>query len=228
MAPAFIFVDPYGFKVPGGLLSALMAAGRIELFVNVIWRELDMAIRQRPGPTHGLATTLDEIFVGDSWRGIDGDTPDRRQDQATQLLADAIGAKWCTHVRMSTGGTTTRYLLLHLTNHDQGRDLMKECMWNVAPDAVSTSGFKVRWCEDPQQPRLITREPDLAPLGEWLLARLRQRPYRRAELRREIRRELWLDSHLRMAIEQLQRDHQVDIDRESGAISITANPRLFH
>ena len=44
MAPAFVFVDPYGFKVPAQLLTRLMAAGRVELFVNVIWRELDMAI----------------------------------------------------------------------------------------------------------------------------------------------------------------------------------------
>ena len=45
MAPAFIFVDPYGFKVPGKLLAQLMTVGRVELFVNVIWRELDMAIQ---------------------------------------------------------------------------------------------------------------------------------------------------------------------------------------
>lgn len=58
MAPAFIFVDPYGFRVPGALLSQLMSAGRVELFVNVIWRELDMAIRQRQPPGHGLAASL--------------------------------------------------------------------------------------------------------------------------------------------------------------------------
>lgn len=47
MAPAFIFVDPYGFKVPGDLLGRLLGARHVELFINVIWRELDMAIRQR-------------------------------------------------------------------------------------------------------------------------------------------------------------------------------------
>ncbi len=56
MAPAFIFVDPYGFKVPGALLSQLMASGRVELFINVIWRELDMAIQQRQPPGHGLGS----------------------------------------------------------------------------------------------------------------------------------------------------------------------------
>ena len=48
MAPAFLFVDPYGFKIPAGLLGDLMKAGRVELFINVMWRELDMLIQQRP------------------------------------------------------------------------------------------------------------------------------------------------------------------------------------
>jgi three-Cys-motif partner protein len=45
MAPAFLFVDPYGFTIPGALLADLLQAGRVELFVNVMWRELDMLIR---------------------------------------------------------------------------------------------------------------------------------------------------------------------------------------
>ena len=146
MAPAFIFVDPYGFKVPGALLAQLMAAGRVELFVNVIWRELDMAIQQRQPPEHGLATTLDEIFAGDGWRSIHGDTADVRMYRAMQLLSDTIGARWHTYIRMSSGRRATRYLLLHLTNHDQGRDLMKECIWRVAPDG----GFEVRQRDDPK------------------------------------------------------------------------------
>ena len=49
MAPAFIFVDPYGFKLPATLLQKLLSYPRVELFVNVIWRELDMAMRQLRG-----------------------------------------------------------------------------------------------------------------------------------------------------------------------------------
>src|SRR5262249_48197505 len=49
MAPAFIFVDPYGFRLPGRLLRQLLSYPKVELFVNVIWRELDMAIQQCRG-----------------------------------------------------------------------------------------------------------------------------------------------------------------------------------
>jgi three-Cys-motif partner protein len=74
IAPAFIFVDPYGFKVPGSLLRELMQAGRVELFINIIWRELDMIIwreldmaiaqAKTPMDTSGLGATLDAVFDG--------------------------------------------------------------------------------------------------------------------------------------------------------------------
>ena len=168
MAPAFIFVDPYGFKVPAQLLARLMSAGRVELFVNVIWRELDMAIAQQPEPGSSMAHTLDSIFGGNGWREITADTMSKRADRATDLLAGTIGAKWATHVRMTTGGTATRYLLLHLTNHDQGRELMKECMWKVAPDG----GFNVRGSDDPKQSLLIEPQPDLMPLREMVVQQI--------------------------------------------------------
>lgn len=221
MAPAFIFVDLYGFKVPGQLLAQLMAVGqRVELFVNVIWRELDMAIQQRQPQGHGMATALDGIFTDDRWRKIDGETPDERIGQAMCLLSDLIGAKWHTHFRMTTGGSATRYVLLHLTNHDAGRDLMKECMWRVAPGG----DFEIRQCDDPKQPLLITPEPDLAPLREWVLGRLRNKPYGKDELQRELLREPWRVKHLNDVLRVLRSDGK--IDQSSGTISLTVSPWL--
>jgi three-Cys-motif partner protein len=142
MAPAFLFVDPYGFKILAQLLGDLMKAGRVELFINVMWRELDMLVQQRPvlGTPH--AQTLDEIFGSGSWRTeVIGDGMDDRLDRAIPLMARGIGARWWTSaVRMVTGGQATRYVLLHLTNSDDGRDLMKECAWSVSP----AGGFMVR------------------------------------------------------------------------------------
>ena len=221
MAPAFIFVDPYGFKVPGDLLGRLMAAGRVELFVNVIWRELDMAIRQQQPREHGLAKTLDAIFAGESWRRIDGVSVDERMQQVVELISKMVGAKWYTCIRMTSGGSAVRYLLLHLTNHDKGRDLMKECVWKVVPDG----GFEVMQRHDPKQPLLITPTPDLEPLEEWLVERLTQRPHTRNELKAAIRSELWLPTHLTQLIRRLRANREIEIDG-SGSISLQSAPRL--
>ena len=221
MAPAFIFVDPYGFKVPGDLLGRLMAVGRVELFVNVIWRELDMAIRQKPPPGYGLAKTLDEIFAGDGWRRIHGVTVDDRMHQVVELIAKMVGANWCTYIRMTSGGSAVRYLLLHLTKHHKGRDLMKECIRKVAPDG----GFEVLQSDDPKQPLLITPTPDLEPLKEWIIERLTEGPHTRNELKEALRAKLWLPTHLTRVIRRMRANREIEI-HGSGTISRQSAPRL--
>lgn len=162
-----------------------------------------------------MATLLGDIFTNQRWRGIDGETPDERIGQAMSLLSSVIGAKWHTHFRMTTGGSATRYVLLHLTNHDAGRDLMKECMWRAAPGG----DFEIRQCDDPKQPLLITPEPDLAPLRDCLLKRLRDRAHRKEELERALRSEPWLVKHLNQVVKELLKEGEVD--RSSGTISLT-------
>jgi three-Cys-motif partner protein len=222
LAAAFVFVDPYGFKIPGELLRDLMRMGRVELFVNVIWRELDMAMKQRPAPGTGLALTLDSIFAGAEWQTIDGADVDTRIGQAVDLLAKAFGAKWATYIRMVSGGSATRYLLLHLTNHDDGRDLMKDCVWKVCPDG----GYYAHQAHDPRQPLLIQPEPDLKPLERWVLARLETQPRRWHELQEDILAELWRTTHLNEVIRGLRREGRIQAVAYFGQFSAKANPVL--
>jgi three-Cys-motif partner protein len=134
LAPGFICVDPYGFRLPGYLLQKLLSYPKVELFVNVIWRELDMAIqRARVDSASSLAVTLNSVFDGDNWRKIDAADADARADQCADLFRRLTGAKWGTHIRMVDNGRI-RYFLLHLTKSDAGRDLMKECIWMACPD----------------------------------------------------------------------------------------------
>jgi three-Cys-motif partner protein len=223
VAPAFVFVDPYGFKIPGELLAALMAASRVELFVNVIWRELDMAIAQGPAPGTAQANTLNAIFIGDEWRTeVSSSNVDERLDQAVRLFARKNGAKWWTYIRMISGGQATRYLLLHLTNHDEGRKLIKDCIWSVAPDG----GYYVRKSDDPNQLLLIEPTPDLAPLRTWVLERLREHPQRWAELLASLQVELWREAHLNQVIRELRREALIVDEEYSGRFSAKANPLL--
>lgn len=229
MAPAFMFVDPYGFKIPARLLADLMGAGRVELFVNIMWRELDMLICQRPGPGTSHAQTLDEVFGSGAWRtAITGTEVDDRLNQAIPLLARAVGAKWWTSaVRMVTGGQATRYLLLHLTNSDDGRDLMKECSWKIFPDG----DFIARRSDNPDQQFLFERLPDLAPLRGWVLARLAERPQQWKDLHTAVRSEWWLKKHVNAVLKELHKGGLITGDpvpQKSPGRSFTeaANPVL--
>lgn len=122
---------------------------------------------------------------------------------------------------MKSGGGAVRYLLLHLTNHDQGRELMKECIWNAAPDG----GYEVFQRDDPRQPLLITPTPNLEPLKQWLTDRLAQGPRTRDELKDAIRSTLWLPTHLTKVVRQLLADHKIE-DNRSGTLSLSRSLRL--
>lgn len=224
LAPAFVFVDPYGFKVPGATLRALLKAGRVELFVNVIWRELDMAIRQaQTGDKPGMAATLNEIFDGEDWKtAINAEDIDERADQAVRLLAQTIGARWHTYIRMLGDNGRTRYVLLHLTNHDEGRDLMKDCIWKVAPDG----GYYARKSSDPGQLLLITPTPDLTLLRDWVLERLKAEPRRWQDLQNELRPELWRETQLNQTIRALRKEGRIEATDYKGSFSAKANPLL--
>jgi len=222
LAPAFIFVDPYGFKVPGAILRELMNLGRVELFINVIWRELAMAIGQ--GETsEGMAKTLDLIFDGDEWRGLVGLSFEEQAQECVNLLRRKIGAQWATHIRMLGSNGVTRYMLVHLTNHDKGRDLMKDCIWKVCPEG----GFLARVSDDVRQEQLISASPDLTPLEEWVLAELAERPRRWNELIERVRSKVWRIPHLNDIIRKLHHEGRLDGRDYKGKFVPKNDPELF-
>jgi three-Cys-motif partner protein len=224
LAPAFVFVDPYGFKVPGDLVRRLIGAGRVEVFINIIWRELDMAIAQaREQSQGGMVDTLSLIFGGERWRNITGNLSfDERADMAVDLLRDLYGAKWATSIRMLGDNRVTRYVLAHFTNHEAGRDLMKDCMWAVCPDG----GFYARRSDNPKQTMLIEAKPNLAPLDAWLTQQLKHGPTRWAMLSERIRNELWRPVHLSQLIRKRRREGTIVASEFSDRFSEKANPLL--
>lgn len=223
MAPAFVFVDPYGFKVPGRLLRDLMGFPRVELFINVIWRELDMAMAQaRQDPGSPLAKTLDGIFDGRSWVHIDAHSSDERLEQCLDLFREICGARWATWFRMLGDNGVTRYALLHLTNHHAGRELIKNCLWKVCPDG----GFYARKSDDPSQELLIKPQPDLEPLKRWILDLLGAQARRWSELAELLRETLWREPQLNSLIRKLRRDGVIAGSDFDGRFSQRADPLL--
>jgi three-Cys-motif partner protein len=222
LAPSFIFVDPYGFKLPGKLLRKLLGYRRVELFVNVIWRELDMAIQQaQAGDKAGMAATLNSVFDGEGWKKICAGESDDRAEQCADLFREICGARWGTHIRMLDSGRT-RYFLLHLTNHDAGRDLMKECLWKACPDG----GFYASKSDNPRQQLLIQPEPNLRPLHVWVADRLKAGSKHWQDLTEDLREELWLPKHLNDVIRSMRKNKEIVPDGYTGLFAPKNNPLL--
>lgn len=224
IAPAFVFVDPYGFKVPGNIIQRLLAAGRVEVFINIIWRELDMAMAKAQDQSNrGMAEALNYVFGGEGWREIMRESSfDVRADKAIDLLRDIYGARWVSSMRMLGDNKVTRYILAHFTNHEAGRDLMKDCMWTVCPDG----GFYARRSDNPNQTMLIEPEPNLAPLEEWLNDQLQRESNRWSTLSQRLRNELWRNVQLSQIIRQRRREGTIVATEFTGRFSEKADPLL--
>ena len=220
LAPCFMFVDPYGFSVPCEVLRKIKAHSRSELLITLIWRELDMAMQQG-NPPPALRATIDSVFGGKEWEVIKSIKEfDARGETAIQLLKEKIGAKWATYIRMLGDNKKTRYFLLHLTDHEEGRDLMKQVVWNCCPEV----GYFARKTDNPRQQYLIKPEPNLDNLRFWLLNNLRNKGCTWKELEEMLRVEIWLNKHLWQVIRELRENGDIEATNFSGRFSQKANP----
>lgn len=221
LAPCFMFIDPYGFKMPCELLQQIMQHQRSELLVTIMWRELDMSIMNE-SRGQGLTKILNEVFGCKDWQDVTSiRTSDMRADAAVRLLRKQIGAKWGTYIKMMDNGRT-RYLLLHLTNHDDGRDLIKNVLWNCCPEG----GWFARKSDDPKQYRLFNLEPDLCSLHNWVVDKLKSKDYTWNELKEMLRAEMWMSKHLSQMIKELRKDGRIEPLNFEGRFSQKSNPTL--
>jgi len=217
LAPCFVFVDPYGFKIPCDTLKGIKSHPNSEVLVTFIWRELDMAIRQDQPPME----VLNSVFGSQDWRIIRKITDfDARSEAAVKLLKDNIGAKWATYIRMLGKNQKTRYFLVHLTDHEAGRDLIKNVVWKCCPDV----GYYVRKTDDPKQQYLIQPQPDLNPLKQWVIDKLHDRNYTWTELEELLRQEIWLKKHLWQVVKELKDVKRVIASNYKDKFSQKANP----
>lgn len=220
LAPCLMFVDPYGFKIPCETLRKIKKYSASELLITFIWRELDMALKQKE-PTDNLAKTLSSVFGSDDWKQIkEIEDFEVRGETAVQLLKRNIGAKWATYIRMLGNNQKTRYFLLHLSDHESGRDLMKDVIWKCCPDG----GYYARKNDNPNQQFLITPEPDLEPLEHWLINKLSTNELSWLELEKNLREEIWLNKHLWGIIGKLKKEGRLIPKNYKGRFSQKANP----
>jgi three-Cys-motif partner protein len=254
MTPAFVFVDPYGFKLPGKLLRKLLSYPKVELFVNVIWRELDMAIQQ----CRGVACAPQPADAG---LDLFGDVPDTEREKASAqklksnrasleatLTSVFDGDRWrnitaegadsraeqCAEMfRQMTGAKWGTYLRM-LDNQRVRYFLLhltkhpdgRDLMKHCMWKVCPQGGFYASKSENPRQAILIQPEPNFRPLIDWAVGRLNAGPKRWEALMSELREELWLEKHLNKVIQSMKKDNEIVADEFEGRFARTNNPRL--
>jgi three-Cys-motif partner protein len=218
MAPTFIFVDPYGFKLSMHLLAQLKSFQRCELFVNFMWRYVDMAIANTAHEEN-----MDALFGCADWRELRNlHDPSERCEAAIQLFQKKLGARYITWIKMLGENRAIKYVLIHATNHPRGCELMKEAVWNVAPEGE----FTARVSDNPLQEFLIMPKPDLAPLESWLLHKYDGHAVKYQEIENALIETIYLSKHLNQVIRAMRDTNRVVCSDYQGKFSFNQNPLI--
>lgn len=164
LAPAFVFVDPFGWTEHGlELSSRILGFAKCEVLVYVPLPFIARFVSQE-----GVADSLDNLFGDDSWlpaRDID-DGLLRAQflhDRFLAKLRDAAG--YARSFEIGTAGRGwTGYHLFFGSGSPTGLSKMKYAMWRLDPE----TGARFQDSTDRDQMALFEPEPDLRPLAEAL------------------------------------------------------------
>jgi three-Cys-motif partner protein len=160
MAPAFVMVDPFGFKgLSMNLLARLAKHPRSELLVSFMYESINRWLGQSQ-----LAGLFDKLFGDPNWReALKLKTAQERLDFLHNLYVSQLKAVGMTFTRsflMLDSGNKPEYFLIFATKSLDGLKAMKRAMWKVAP----AGNFQFSDATKPDQLTLFDPKPDFGQL----------------------------------------------------------------
>ncbi len=165
LAPAFIFVDPFGYNLPFSLITRLMNYPKCEVFINLMYAFVNRFINRS-----GQEEVMTRLFGGEEWRGLDlkDNSPSDRWLQIHDLYQRQLqkhAAKYVRSFTMRDARNVPLYFLFYGTNHKIGLEKMKTAMWRV--DKGGSYAFSD--ATDPSQLVFFGNGPDYKKLKSLIV-----------------------------------------------------------
>ncbi|MBI2989190.1 MAG: three-Cys-motif partner protein TcmP [Deltaproteobacteria bacterium] len=167
LAPAFVFIDPFGFShTPFTLIQRFMTNPRCEVLITFMYEAINRFIDHPE-----LPETYDALFGTNKWREVVSETnPAERRRRIHDIYKNQLeapaGIKYIRSFEMIDSGNHTEYFLFFGTNSLTGLQKMKAAMWDV------DKGGRFQFSDataNPNQPLLFEAEPNYALLKKELL-----------------------------------------------------------
>jgi three-Cys-motif partner protein len=163
--PTFVFIDPFGFKIPFSYVTKILRAQSCEVLITFMFEEINRFLSQGQQPDN-----FDELFGCRDWReGIDIKLPRERvkflHDLYQRQLTNAGGANFVRSFAMRNEQNTMDYFLFFATNNELGLKKIKEAMWRVDESGM----YSFSDATDPNQSVLFSAEPDRELLKRLIL-----------------------------------------------------------
>lgn len=209
MAPAFVFMDPFGYQIPLDLVRRVLRHPSCEVMLTFMAQPVARAVRD--GNKDSL---LDLLYGKDVWRSAKGvqDFDDQKGLLVT-LYEQAVGARWTTKLRL-TGQTD--YTLMHFTNHPEGRATMKRTLWAITGKFGKAGARQLLVRDDPNQGTLIVVDPDLTSLESELKTAFWGRSFTYAEALTWLLPLDFVETHLHKALARGRRDGWLETEHKKS------------
>ena len=218
LAPSFVFVDPYGFKLSMKLLNEFLKFPQCELLINLMYRYIDMAIHQ---PVQ--SSNMDALFGCRVWRELSSiENPEDRQTKIVALFSRQLQGKFVTHMNMMGANNALKYVLLHASNHPKGRNLMKDSMWDVTPDG----SFAAHERNNPEQLVFIEPEPNFELLKDMLWKQFAGKQVRMEKIDDWSLLTPYREKHVQEIIRDYQKRNIIDASGYSGRFGVKKSPLI--
>ncbi len=132
LAPAFVFIDPFGFTgIPFELIQRLMTNDKCEVLITFMYEEINRFIGDRK-----LWPGLEQTFGTDKWKHVIAEKDPVARNSALrriyqEQLEQAAGIKFVRSFKMKNRLNRIDYFLFFGTNNLTGLKKMKEAMWRT-------------------------------------------------------------------------------------------------
>lgn len=171
LAPAFVFIDPFGFSgIPFTLVKRIMRNAKCEVLITFMYEEINRFVSDKR-----IWDSLEETFGTDEWKDvIDEKNPRIRLDllhgiYKNQLEREA-GIEFVRSFKMVNKTNKTDYFLFFGTNNITGLKKMKAAMWKVDESGLFQFSDATY---DPAQPMLFETEPNYELLRKIIVEKFR-------------------------------------------------------
>jgi three-Cys-motif partner protein len=137
IAPAFIFIDPFGFTgIPFSLIKRIMGNEKCEVMITFMYEEINRFVADKR-----LWNGLNETFGTEKWEKVISEDDSRIRELLLhgiykEQLKKEANIKFVHSFKMTNKTNRTDYFLFFGTNNIMGLKKMKEAMWKVDDSGV--------------------------------------------------------------------------------------------
>lgn len=171
LAPAFVFIDPFGFTgIPFTLIKRIMRNEKCEVLITFMFEEINRFISDSR-----LWDSLTKTFGTGEWKKVISEQDSKKRTELLhsiykgQLERDA-GVEFVRSFKMINKINKTDYYLFFGTNHITGLKKMKEVMWKVDKSGLFQFSDATY---NPNQPVLFEMKSNYNQLKRIILEKFR-------------------------------------------------------